>query len=410
VKALVFGVDPGPVDPPPPDANRLQRNLATTFMALQHVADPQPLGPDWMVLRTRMTGICGSDTKQVLMDFDDAGDNPMTAFISFPQVLGHEVVATVEELGPAVEGFDLGQRVVLNPWLSCGPRGIDPPCPACVDGDYNMCWNFLDGRLSPGIHTGNATEATGGFADLLPAHQIMAIPVPDEVPDEVAVLGDPFAVSLHAIVRHPPPEGGRALVYGAGALGTTAVAILRALYPSVDVGVVARWPAQAALSERLGATVFAHEPRLDLVEAVADWSGGILRHPWEGLPVAYPGGVDVVYDTVAAAETLEVILRVLRSRGTLVELGVSSPARFEWTPWYFKELRLVGSNAFGIEEVEGKRQHAIAHYLDLAASGRIDLTGMLTHTFRLEEWRTAFDALADQGRSGAIKVAFDLRG
>lgn len=410
MKALVFGVDPGPVDPPPPDANRLQRNLATTFMALQHVADPQPLGPDWMVLRTRMTGICGSDAKQVLMDFDDAGDNPMTAFISFPQVLGHEVVATVEELGPAVEGFDLGQRVVLNPWLSCGPRGIDPPCPACIDGDYNMCWNFLDGRLSPGIHTGNATEATGGFADLLPAHQIMAIPVPDEVPDEVAVLGDPFAVSLHAIVRHPPPEGGRALVYGAGALGTTAVAILRALYPSVDVGVVARWPAQAALSERLGATVFAHEPRLDLVEAVADWSGGILRHPWEGLPVAYPGGVDLVYDTVAAAETLEVILRVLRSRGTLVELGVSSPARFEWTPWYFKELRLVGSNAFGIEEVEGKRQHAIAHYLDLAASGRIDLTGMLTHTFRLEEWRTAFDALADQGRSGAIKVAFDLRG
>ncbi len=410
MKALVFGVDPGPVDPPPPDANRLQRNLATTFMALQHVADPQPLGPDWMVLRTRMTGICGSDAKQVLMDFDDAGDNPMTAFISFPQVLGHEVVATVEELGPAVEGFELGQRVVLNPWLSCGPRGIDPPCPACIDGDYNMCWNFLDGRLSPGIHTGNATEATGGFADLLPAHQIMAIPVPDEVPDEVAVLGDPFAVSLHAIVRHPPPEGGRALVYGAGALGTTAVAILRALYPSVDVGVVARWPAQAALSERLGATVFAHEPRLDLVEAVADWSGGILRHPWEGLPVAYPGGVDLVYDTVAAAETLEVILRVLRSRGTLVELGVSSPARFEWTPWYFKELRLVGSNAFGIEEVEGKRQHAIAHYLDLAASGRIDLTGMLTHTFRLEEWRTAFDALADQGRSGAIKVAFDLRG
>mgnify|MGYP003618911232 FL=1 len=410
MKALVFGVDPGPFDPPPPGANRLQRNLATTFMALQDVADPRPLGPDWMVLRTRMTGLCGSDAKQVLMDFDDAGDNPMTAFISFPQVLGHEVVATVEELGPEVDGFEPGQRVVLNPWLSCGPRGIDPPCPACVDGDYNMCWNFLDGRLSPGIHTGNATEATGGFADLLPAHQIMAIPVPDEVPDEVAVLGDPFAVSLHAIVRHPPPEGGRALVYGAGALGTTAVAILRALYPSVEVGVVARWPAQAALSERLGATVFAHEPRLDLVEAIADWSGGILRHPWEGLPVAYPGGVDVVYDTVAAAETLEVILRVLRSRGTLVELGVSSPARFEWTPWYFKELRLVGSNAFGVEEVEGRRRHAIAHYLDLAASGRIDLTGMLTHTYRLEQWRTAFDALADQGRSGAIKVAFDLRG
>ena len=136
----------------------------------------------------------------------------------------------------------------------------------------------------------------------------------------------------------------------------------------------------------------------------------MLRHPWEGLPVAYPGGVDVVYDTVAAVETPEVILRVPFSRGTLVELWVRAPARFDWTPWYVKELRLVGSNAFGVEEVEGKRQHAIAHYLDLAAAGRIDLSGMLTHTYRLEEWRTAFDALADQGRSGAIKVAFDLRG
>ena len=409
MKALVFGVDPGPVDPPPEGASRLRRNLATTPMALQQVDEPRLLGADWMVLRTRMTGICGSDAKQVLMDFDDAADNPMTAFISFPQVLGHEVVATVDELGPAVEGFEPGQRVVLNPWLSCGPRGIAPPCPACEVGDYNMCWNFLDGRLSPGIHTGNATEATGGFAEYLPAHEIMAIPVPEGLTDEVAVLADPFAVSLHAITRNPPPEGGRALVYGAGALGTTAVAILRALHPSVEVAAVARWPAQHALARRLRATVFDHEPREALVEALADWSGGVLRKPWEGLPVAYPGGVDIVYDTVGSAETMEVGLRVLRSRGTLVQLGVSSPARFEWTPWYFKELRLIGSNAFGVEEVDGRRQHGIAHYLDMAVSGRIDLSGMLTHTFALDDWRTAFTALTEQGTSGAIKVAFDLR-
>lgn len=409
MKALVFGVDPGPVDPPPPDASLLLRNLTTTPMALQEIDDPRPLGPDWMVLRTRMTGICGSDSKQVLMDFEDAADNPMTAFISFPQVLGHEVVATVEELGPEVSGFEVGQRVVLNPWLSCGPRGIDPPCPACTAGDYNMCWNFLDGRLSPGIHTGNATEATGGFAELLPAHQMMAIPVPDDLPDEVAVLADPFAVSLHAITRNPPPEGGRAVVYGAGALGSTAVAILRALYPSVEVASVARWPSQKALAGRMGAVVFDHEPREALVEALADWSGGILRTPWEGLPVAYPGGIDVVYDTVGSAATIEVGLRVLKSRGALVQLGVSSPARCEWTPWYFKELRLIGSNAFGVEEVEGRRQHGIAHYLEMASDGRIDLDGMLTHTFALDDWRTAFAALAEQGTTGAIKVAFDLR-
>src|SRR5215217_3953360 len=115
MKALVFGVDPGPVEPPAADAARLLHHLATTPMALQEVPDPKPIGPDWMVLKTRLTGICGSDAKQVLMDFEDAGDSPMTAFISFPQVLGHEVVATVAELGPEVEGIEVGQRVVLNP-------------------------------------------------------------------------------------------------------------------------------------------------------------------------------------------------------------------------------------------------------------------------------------------------------
>ena len=409
MKALVFGVDHGPVDPPPADAPKKLHHLATTPMALQEVDDPTPIGPDWMVLKTRMTGICGSDAKQVLMDFEDAADSPMTAFISFPQVLGHEVVATVDEVGPEVEGIDVGQRVVLNPWLSCGPRGIEPACPPCAAGDYSLCWNFLDGRLSPGIHTGNATEATGGFAERVPAHQQMVIPVPDEIPDEVAVLGDPFAVSLHAITRTPPPEGGRVLVYGVGALGTTALAVLRALHPDVEVGAVARWPAQQALAARLGATVFEHEPRDALIEQVADWSGGIIRSPWDGLPIAYPGGVDIVYDTVGAVETIEVGVRVLASRGAHVQLGVSSPARCEWTPWYFKELRLIGSNAFGIEEVEGRRQHGIAHYLDLVQQGRIDLDGMLTHTFALDDWRDAFTTLVRQGDTGAIKVAFDFR-
>jgi threonine dehydrogenase-like Zn-dependent dehydrogenase len=415
VKALVFGDAGGPgLDPEPgpagPDAPRLVRHLATTPMRLREVPDPEVKGPEWAVLRTRLCGICGSDTKQVLMDFEDGGDSPMTAFISFPQVLGHEVVATVEEAGPALlaDGIEPGQRVVLNPWLSCAVRGLDP-CPSCQAGDYQLCWHFHDGALQPGIHTGNAADATGGFAEYLPAHRQMLIPVPDGIPDEVAVLADPFSVALHAVTRNPPPPGGRAVVYGAGALGTCATAILGALHPDVDVATVARWDGQAALANALGATVVASEPRDELVVALADWSGGILRQPWEGLPVAWPGGVDVVYDTVGAPETVEVALRVLRVRGTIVEMGLSSMGRCEWTPWYFKEARLIGSNAFGVEEVEGVRQHAIAHYLDLVAAGRIDVSAMLTHRFALPEWRAAFQTLIDQGTTGAVKVAFDFR-
>ena len=127
----------------------------------------------------------------------------------------------------------------------------------------------------------------------------------------------------------------------------------------------------------------------------------------DGLPMCHPGGVDVAYDTIGKPETFEVEVRVLKARGTLVKAGVSSFGRWEWSPLYFKEISWVGSNAFGVEEVDGVRRHGIAHYLDLAAGGRVDLSGMLTHTFGLSAWRDAFAALADQETSGAIKVAID---
>ena len=87
------------------------------------------------------------------------------------------------------------------------------------------------------------------------------------------------------------------MVYGAGALGTCATAILGALYPEVDVLVVARFEAQAEMARKLGATVIAHEPAMQVVEEAVAWSGGVLQ-PSDGLPMAYPGGIDVVYDTI----------------------------------------------------------------------------------------------------------------
>jgi threonine dehydrogenase-like Zn-dependent dehydrogenase len=249
---------------------------------------------------------------------------------------------------------------------------------------------------------------SGGFADLMPAHESMLHKIPNELSDEQAVFADPFAVSLHAITRHPPRPGSKVLVYGAGALGLAAVAILGALYPDVEVMSVARFDSQRAVAERFGATPVWSESRLEIIEAVAEWSGGVLQ-PADGLPMAFPGGIDVVYDTIGAAETLEVGARVLRARGTLVKLGVHGPARWEDTPVYLKEIHFTGSNAFGMEDVEGVRRHGIAQYLELARTGRVDLTPMLTHTFDLDDWRDAFGALADQEASGAIKVAFDFR-
>jgi threonine dehydrogenase-like Zn-dependent dehydrogenase len=409
VKALLYGVRPESV-PEPGSENFLLRNLAHTPMKLVELDEPGFPLPDWVVVRPRLTGICGSDAKQVFMDWGEVRtpDNPMKAFFSLPQVLGHEVVADVVALGPEAVGLDVGDRVVLNPWLSCAPRGVSPVCPACERGDFSLCWSFDVGPIAPGIHIGTARDANGGYAELMPAHDSQLFKVPDEVPDELAVIADPFTVSLHAVTRHPPTPGGKVMVYGAGALGTCAVAVLRTLHPDVEVLVVARFEAQAELARKLGATVIGHTPALQVIEEAAAWSGGVLRDS-DGLPMAFPGGIDVVYDTVGKQETFEVSTRVLKARGTLVKAGVHGPTWWEDTPLYFKEISMVGSNAFGFEEVDGVRKHGIAHYLDMVADGRVDLAGMLTHTFRLDDWRDAFTALATQDASGAIKVAFDFR-
>jgi threonine dehydrogenase-like Zn-dependent dehydrogenase len=409
MKALVFGRSRDPSEASDGPGDDLDRRLDTLPFGLHQVDDARLVRPDWVITRPLLSGVCGSETKLVLGDFDTGDiDNPMAAFSSIPHIPGHEVVAEVVALGPEATGLEVGQRVLLNPWLTCGPRGVDPPCPACQRGDLNLCWSFTAGALGPGVHVGVATDAPGGWADLMAAHDSMLIPVPDSITDEEAVLADPFAVSLHAILRCPPPPGGRALVYGAGALGVTSVAILSALYPEVEVAVVARFPAQADLAAKFGAAlVLAHEPRLELIEALAEWSGGVLHTAYAGLPMAHPGGIHVVYDTVARPETLEVGVRVLAERGSLVQTGVHTPGRWEYTPIYFKELSIVGSNAFGVEEVEGVRQHALRHYLDLVMAGRVDLTGMLTHRFPLDHWHDALRALSTQEESGAVKVAFE---
>jgi len=371
---------------------------------LREIDEPVLPAEDWVVLRTRLCGVCGSDAKQVFMN--GGIDNPMTSMISFPQVLGHEVVATIEEVGPAVDRSRLGERVLLNPWLSCVTRGL-PPCEWCARGELAQCLNFTRGTITPGIHHGNSSQATGGMAERLPAHVSQCIPVPGDVSDEQAVLGDPFAVSLHAILNWPPPEDGTVLVYGCGTLGLLAIAILRRLHPTVRVLAVARYAHQAALARDLGAdVVFDHRPTLGIVEGIAQAIGAELNTPWRGLPMVN-GGVDGVIDTVTSPETLEVGVRVTRSRGHIVALGVEPPKRFEWTPLYFKELALVGSNAFGMETWQGRRQHAMAWYLEFVQRGEIDVTPIITHRFALDEWRTAFMTCHDQGRSGAVKVLFD---
>lgn len=360
-------------------------------VALEDVPEPVPPGPRWVRCRTVLSGICGSDTKQVLLN--GARDNPLTAVVSFPHVLGHEAVARRE---------DNGERVVVDPWLGCGPRGIEPPCPACAAGRYPACRNFTRGLLDAGLHLGNCGSVPGTHADAFVAHEEQLHVVPPELPDEVAVLADPASVSLRSVLLAPPDPSRPALVYGSGALAFAAVAWLRHLFPDVEVWAATRPGPRARLAARLGAHAVLDSRPEALVAEVARRSGARLLVPWSGRPWVQDGP-GVVYDTIGSPETLETASRLAGTGATVVVSGVEPPRRFEWTLVYFKELRVIGSNAFGVEELRARRAHAFEHYFAAAAAG-LDLSPLVTHRFPLAAWRDAFLVAARSRSTGSVKV------
>jgi threonine dehydrogenase-like Zn-dependent dehydrogenase len=374
-------------------------------MQYREIPDIRRPADDWVLIKAKYCGICGSDYKQVFAVGN--WDNPMTALITFPQVLGHEVVGIIEKVGPAVKERRVGERVALNPWLSCKPRGIKELCPSCAQGNFSRCYNFHKGIIPAGIHTGNSSAATGGFAPLVPAHESMCFPVPDGISDEQAVLADPFSVSLHAILNFPPGPQDTVVVYGCGTLGLLAVAILKALYPDLRIIAIYRYEHQKALATRFGASeTVPCRPSTSIIRRIASIVGADVLVPEHGKPMLN-GGVQAIYDSVGTAESMEVGLRICDYRAKIVVTGVGTPKRFEWTPFYFKEVSIIGSNAFGYEEFDGQRKHAIEIYFDLLNSRGIDVTPILTHRFHLDRYADAFLACWDQGKSGAVKVLFE---
>ena len=128
---------------------------------LEEIDDARVRGDRWLVMRPALTGICGSDQKQLLLK--GHFDNPLSGMLSFPHVLGHESAGIVAEIGRGVTRVRPGDRVVVNPWLSCAPRGIAPVCPACAEGNLSLCENFDRGDLTPGLHLGNCSSAPGAL-------------------------------------------------------------------------------------------------------------------------------------------------------------------------------------------------------------------------------------------------------
>ena len=382
-------------------------------LALRDVEIPELPGDDWVLARTLLGGICGTDLA-ILAQAQPPG-SILQAFSSSPMILGHENVAVVERVGPAVGKEWLGRRVCVEPTLCCEVRGIDPPCPRCRAGQFGICENFgADGagasRLPPGTSIGYNRATGGSFGEYFLAHRSQLVPVPDDMSDEQAVLTDPLACSLHAVLRADLSSARSVLVYGAGVLGLGVIAALRAVGYTGRIDALDR---AAYLDEAVRATgadeflILPHRAA-GRFAAIADRTGGGVHTVRLG-NYALSGGYDVTFECVGSRRSLGECLQWTSGGGQVVMVGTGWGAP-DLTALWFTELRLIGAYGRGLERFEGKeiRTYQLTH--QLMTSGRLRAPGMLTHLFPLTDYHRAFEVASCKTAWRAIKVAFDFRG
>ena len=191
--------------------------------SLVEVETPELPGPDWARIRVTAGGICGSD----LHFFTKAtGASPtLTGYVAFPWLMGHEVAGRVVDAGPA-SGVSEGDRVAVEPTITCEARGIHPPCAPCATGQISSCQNLDSGVVTPGMALGFTTGLGGGWAEQVVAHRSMLFPLPDAVPDRAASLHEPVSIATHGLLRQPPPDGAPVAVVGCGIIGLATIAAL----------------------------------------------------------------------------------------------------------------------------------------------------------------------------------------
>ncbi len=371
-------------------------------VSLKNIPYPKLIAEDWVIVKTVFCGICGSDMTELKLK--GSLDNPIRSFISFPQIMGHEPVGIIESVGLKVKKFKKGDRVVINPWFSCIPRGIVPICSRCSLGDFKHCQNFQKGNLPVGMHLG-VTSGYGGFSPYLSVHESQCFLIPEKLSFEQAVLADPFSVSFHSLLLLNPNPNSQILVYGLGIIGLLTILSLKNIFRVKHIIGIGRYQFQRDLAIKLGAEhVFLSSGDL-LIEEIAAYNNVELYTPKRGLKWTLDG-VNGIVDTIASAETFEIGERILCTQGKLVFLGASPPKRFENTLHYFKELEVIGSNAFGIEIFRDKSLHAFQHYLNFLSEELIDPQMLVTHKFPLNAYKDAFDTLANKSESHAVKVVF----
>jgi threonine dehydrogenase-like Zn-dependent dehydrogenase len=378
-----------------------RKSFYTGFLATLKLADlpePELPTPEWVKIETQMCGLCASDMNLIFLK-----ESPTASpFTSFPCVIGHEVCGRVAETGSKVDGIKPGDAVTVAPALNCAARQIDPSCPACRQGMVANCENYAGGNLAPGMIIGLCTDTSGGFAPYFVVHKSQVFKFPTNLSPETGILIEPFSVGLQAVYSNMPQNDEKVLIIGGGVIGTMVLKAIRGLRIDCHVTVADPSVFAAGLAKKSGADHIITDG--DILSNAVRVTGAARHKPMMGQEILM-GGFAKIYDTVGSAKTLNAAMRCLTAGGTISQVGIWHDVKLDLTPLWLKQQTLKGVYGCGYANYEGKWMHMFDIALDMVSAGKVDLEGMVTHKFPLDNFAEMIEVNLAKEKHQAIKTA-----
>ena len=339
------------------------------------VLDDKPVpdvGPLDALIKVTTTTICGTDVHIL------KGEYPVARGLT----IGHEPVGIIHKLGSAVRGYQEGQRVIAG---AITPSGWSSAC-QCGVSSQDGAGTPHGFKLMGGWKFGNTIDGCQAEYLLVPDAMANLAPVPDGLSDEqVLMCPDIMSTGFSGAERAGIRIGDTVAVFAQGPIGLCATAGAKLSGATTIIG-VDRLAQRLTVSSRLGADHVIDASRLDPVDEIMRLTGG--------------RGVDVAIEALGTQATFEACLKVLRPGGTLSSLGV-----------YSTDLTIpLGAFAAGLGDHKiitslcPGGSERMRRLMSVIESGRVDLSAMVTHRFKLDDIEKAYELFGHQ-RDGVLKVA-----
>jgi len=341
---------------------KTERSKGVTYVP--NIKKPTP-GPDEVLFKVKATAICGTDV--ALYHWSEGGQRFFDQYEGkLPYVLGHECCGVVESVGSNVTTVAAGDRISIETHIYCGE------CYQCRTGDAHNCQNLKIYGYS----------CDGCFAEYATAPECCVYKLPDTVSFEQGALFEPAGVAMFALREANIQKGDVVMVYGCGPIGQMAIQLALA-YGADKVIAVDIQDSRVEQARELGAVG---------VNSIKEDLGAVVREN-----TGERGGVDVIIEVSGAASIYGDMADYLRKEGKIMLLAhPGNKVEID----IMKTLHHSGATVKGIF---GRRIWDTWDALtDLVASGKVDLTKVITHRFPLSKATEAFEQIA----AGAGKVIF----